>query len=340
VSIITGIIENFYIAIIAVIVATYLLNWVADILSDVLHLIGLKLNIPHSVRGATFDAAASSLPEFFTALIAVLVHQQFNDIGFGTIAGSGIFNVLLIPMLAILAFKGKNINVDLNKKGVFRDMFFYSAAISILIYFTAKGQYTSITGIVLISVYMAYLIKLYFETKKHQSEVEERTEEIEEAGGDKPYSKLLIISLFCLIGIYVLIDIIIKGALVIAATLHIPTIIVSLIVLASATSIPDTMLSIKSSKRGDIDGALSNAVGSNIFDISICLGVPLLFIKNPVIINFNENIGIIAFLLISMFTTAFVLLHKKGIKKKSVIYMAIAYSGFLIYIILVGMKVI
>jgi len=340
VGIITGMINNFYIAIVAIIVATYLLNWIADLLSDALHLVGLKLNIPHSVRGATFDAAASSLPEFFTALIAVLVHHQFNDIGFGTIAGSGIFNVLLIPMLAIMAFKGKNININLNKKGVLRDMFFYSLAISILIYFTAKGEYNFTTGVVLISVYVAYLIKLYIETKKHQSQVEERTEEIEEAGGDKPYSKLLGVTLFCLVGIYVLIDIIIKAALVVAATLNIPTIIVSLIVLASATSIPDTMLSIKSSKRGDIDGALSNAVGSNIFDISICLGVPLLFIKNPVLINFTENMGIIAFLLLSMFATAYVLLHKKGIKKKNIIYMAVTYSSFLIYVVLVGLKVV
>ncbi len=339
-GIITGMINNFYIAIVAIIVATYLLNWIADLLSDALHLVGLKLNIPHSVRGATFDAAASSLPEFFTALIAVLVHHQFNDIGFGTIAGSGIFNVLLIPMLAIMAFKGKNININLNKKGVLRDMFFYSLAISILIYFTAKGEYNFTTGVVLISVYVAYLIKLYIETKKHQSQVEERTEEIEEAGGDKPYSKLLGVTLFCLVGIYVLIDIIIKAALVVAATLNIPTIIVSLIVLASATSIPDTMLSIKSSKRGDIDGALSNAVGSNIFDISICLGVPLLFIKNPVLINFTENMGIIAFLLLSMFATAYVLLHKKGIKKKNIIYMAVTYSSFLIYVVLVGLKVV
>ena len=45
---------------------------------------------------------------------------------------------------------------------------------------------------------------------------------------------------------------------------------------AAASSVPDTLLSIAAAKRGDDDGAVSNAFGSNIFDICICLSVPLI----------------------------------------------------------------
>jgi cation:H+ antiporter len=218
-------------------------------------------------------------------------------------------------------------------------MLFYSAAILVLIFFTIRGQYTSITGIILILVYIGYLFKLYTETKEHQESVQERNDEIKEAGGDKPYSEILPIVFLCLFGIYFLIEVIVKSAIVVSTTFNIPTIIVSLIVLASATSIPDTLLSIKSSTRGDIDGALSNAVGSNIFDLSICLGMPLLLVKEPVVVGLRENLGIIFFLILSMITTAYVLLNKKGLSKNSGIYMGISYACFLGYIVLVGFGV-
>lgn len=333
---ITGMINNIFIAIIAILVGAYALNIVADKLSDALHIIGLKLNMPDSVRGATFDAVASSLPELFTALVALLVHHQFNEIGFGTVAGSGIFNILVIPMLSIWFFKG-NLNLHLDKKSVYRDMIFYLAAIVILVFYTFKGQYTFTTGIALVLVYFIYLLKLYLETKEHQDSSEGRHDELKEVG-DKPYIVLLVVTAICLFGIYFLVEIIVAGAVVTAETLKIPTIIVSLIVLASATSIPDTLLSIKSSKRGDIDGALSNAVGSNIFDLSICLGFPLLLVKNPIKVDFRGNIGIIFFLIVSMVTTASVLLNKKGLSKKSGLFMAISYIAFLGYVLLLGIR--
>ena len=50
----------------------------------------------------------------------------------------------------------------------------------------------------------------------------------------------------------------------------------AVVLAAAATSVPDTILSMKDAYRGEYDDALANAVGSNIFDITICLGVPLL----------------------------------------------------------------
>ena len=50
----------------------------------------------------------------------------------------------------------------------------------------------------------------------------------------------------------------------------------AVILAAAATSVPDTVLSVKDAMNGDYDDAVANAVGSNIFDICICLGLPLL----------------------------------------------------------------
>jgi cation:H+ antiporter len=44
---------------------------------------------------------------------------------------------------------------------------------------------------------------------------------------------------------------------------------------AAATSVPDTVLSYKDAIKGDYDDAVANAIGSNIFDICVALGLPL-----------------------------------------------------------------
>lgn len=56
--------------------------------------------------------------------------------------------------------------------------------------------------------------------------------------------------------------------------LHVPPFVMGLIFLAAGTSIPDTLGSIAVARQGEGDMAIANALGSNVFDILIGLGVP------------------------------------------------------------------
>jgi cation:H+ antiporter len=58
--------------------------------------------------------------------------------------------------------------------------------------------------------------------------------------------------------------------------LGMPTMFVAVIFASMATSVPDTILSVKDARSGDYDDAVANALGSNIFDICFALGLPLL----------------------------------------------------------------
>jgi cation:H+ antiporter len=58
--------------------------------------------------------------------------------------------------------------------------------------------------------------------------------------------------------------------------LRVPLYFTSVILAAAATSVPDTVLSVKDALNGNYDDSVSNALGSNIFDITIALGLPLL----------------------------------------------------------------
>jgi Ca2+/Na+ antiporter len=58
--------------------------------------------------------------------------------------------------------------------------------------------------------------------------------------------------------------------------LQIPTVVMGLTVLAAGTSIPDALGSVAVAREGQGDMAISNAIGSNVFDMTFALGVPAL----------------------------------------------------------------
>ncbi|EPY2272358.1 sodium:calcium antiporter [Clostridium sporogenes] len=339
-------INSLWISIIMLIVMSWIISKASDKLGDVLHILGVKLKIPTSVRGATFDAISSSFPEFSTAMIAVIVYKRFTDVGVPTIAGSGVFNILIIPMATIFAYKGKDLLIKVDKKVVYRDMIFYTMSIGALVLFTYLGAYTVFSGIVLVLIYIGYIFVLYSETKNYRKNISEENSAYEEIAAeldteeeDMSYLKIFIIMIITIALIWVSIDGIIQSTTVISTFFNIPQYIVSVVIIAACTSIPDTLLSIKSSQDGDVEGAVANAVGSNIFDVCICLGVPIIISGKTLPVNFSENVGVLIFLVISMLTTALLLLKKKGVTKKDAFVMFAVYLVFIIYIIGVALNI-
>lgn len=342
-------INNIYLATIVLIVMIFVINKASDTLGDALHVLGVKLKVPNSVRGATFDAVSSSFPEFSTAMVAVIVYKEFADVGVPTIAGSGIFNILLIPMLTIFAYKGSQL-LKADRAGVIRDMVFYTISIVVLMVMAFSGAFTPLSGTVLLLVYVGYIVTLYIQTKKHQrnltlgEEIGEKHElqvGLKEDGEDSDMvdmsnGKIFFTILITMTLLWLSSDAIVQSALIVSSTFNIPKIIIAVVILAACTSIPDTLLSIKSARLGDADGAVSNAVGSNIFDICVCLGVPMIIAGKSIPVNIGENIVIFSFLLISMLTTALLLLKKKGVGKKDALIMAFVYGLFIAYIACVG----
>uniref|UniRef100_A0A8C6TKR3 Sodium/potassium/calcium exchanger 5 n=1 Tax=Neogobius melanostomus TaxID=47308 RepID=A0A8C6TKR3_9GOBI len=92
---------------------------------------------------------------------------------------------------------------------------------------------------------------------------------------------------------------------VVGETLGIPDTVMGLTLLAAGTSIPDTVASVMVAREGKADMAMSNIVGSNVFDM-LCLGLPW-FIKtafvdttSPVEVNSTGLVFIASTLLLSI----------------------------------------
>lgn len=121
--------------------------------------------------------------------------------------------------------------------------------------------------------------------------------------------------------------------------LGIPLMFVALVLASAASSFPDTIISIKDAQRGQYDDAISNALGSNIFDVCFALGFPLFIfciMHGPIhmpqdIVDLSSELR---FLLLILTVVAVVIFTStKYIGKLKAFILLIIYFLFIAYII-------
>lgn len=117
-----------------------------------------RMNLSMDVAGATLMAAGGSAPELFTALFGTF---QESAIGFGTIVGSAVFNVLfVIAMCSLLSYEV----LELTWWPLFRDSLFYVIGLGVLAAFVGyvgEGQVELWEAIVLFAMYILYCLIMW-----------------------------------------------------------------------------------------------------------------------------------------------------------------------------------
>ena len=313
-----------------------------------------KLKLSSDASGATLLAMGSSAPEFFTSLIAVvgLAGSGHADIGAGTIVGSAIFNVLVI-VGASATFKA----VKLQWKPVMRDQLFYVITILMLLWTFGDGKITmpeALGFVAMYGVYVYFVVNwrkwLKYPEPPAPKAVKEEKHSVLQAithrviGFVVPdvakHPKLYVVSFgMSLVAIAALSWLLVDQAIVLADALHINPTFVALTILAAGTSIPDLIGSIVVAKQGRGDMAVSNAVGSNIFDILFGLGLPwmiALIIHPGAITVSTENLAASIFLLFAtVVATLFLLIARNWrLGRRSGLVLISLYVIYCIYTIL------
>ena len=309
---------------------------------DSLDKIAKKLNMSHDIAGATLMAIGSSAPELFIAIIALVKPGNHEAIGMGTIVGSAIFNILVI--IGASAVVRKTI---LKWQPVLRDTMFYSISILLLLLVFRDGLIDIFEASIFVIIYIIYLITLSQWTKFIKVDDDQKT--LEEFGDtlDKNKSFVLekifpkseryiltfVISILIIAGLsWVLVE----SAIEISAILEIPEAVVALTVLAIGTSVPDTISSVIVAKQGRGGMAISNAIGSNIFDILFGLGIPwliVLAINGGTIPVSTENLySSVVLLFATVFVIFFLfLLRRWHIGNKSGYFLILLYIAYLVW---------
>lgn len=269
---------------------------------ETLEIISKKLKLSSDIAGATFMAVGSSAPELFVSVLALFQEGSGQSLGAGTIVGSAIFNILVIIGASAL-FK----RAVLTWQPVIRDLVFYIFAIVILLFTFIDGEITFVDSLMYVGLYVLYLLSFSWWKKVFPYKVKGDDEGLLEdvvnseyaAIKKKPWSissaldKTLSFFFFDLEkreNLYVanflvavaflagLSHVMVESAVEVAHFMGVSEVIIGLTILAAGTSIPDLLSSVAVAKKGKGDMAISNAVGSNIFDIAVGLGVPWLII--------------------------------------------------------------
>jgi len=116
-----------------------------------------KMNLKEDVAGATWMAAGGSAPEFATSTIGVFF--SFSDVGFGTIVGSAVFNVLFV--IAACAFVS-NKPLDLSWWPLARDCSYYCFSLAMLVIFVSDLKVEGYEAVILFLMYIGYVTIMYF----------------------------------------------------------------------------------------------------------------------------------------------------------------------------------
>ena len=162
-------------------------------------------------------------------------------------------------------------HIILDRKGVLRDGLFFIGAELLLIYFLSDSVLKWWMGLGLLAVYASYMTYMIVQMRDYVEDDDEEDED-DDMTSSKAWTYLAVSTAVIGGACYAL-----SWAIVgLAAAWEVPTFMTAVVFGAAATSVPDTVLSLKDAAKGDFDDAVSNAIGSNIFDITVCLGLPLL----------------------------------------------------------------
>ncbi|WP_419534574.1 sodium:calcium antiporter [Endozoicomonas sp.] len=261
----------------------------------------LGRNMSEGVKGGLINAVGSSLPEMLTtfSLLFFLHDEAGFAAGVSVTVGSAVFNAIVIPLTCILAVRfygvrGQSVkSFTISKTALKRDGFWLLLGEVVLIFMLIKfNLFHWWMGAALIIVYLGYLVHM-LKSGSHDGEDDYEFESLESSNilaalikfdfnkvffNDKPLSKFSawINLFFATLIIAIACHFLSLSVVGIADGLNIPVYLSALVFAAAATSVPDTFLSIKDAVKGQYDDAVSNAFGSNTFDITVALGLPLL----------------------------------------------------------------
>ena len=284
-----------------------------------------KFNISKLVAGMTIVSFATSSPELFVSIEAIV--NKSSDIVFGNIIGSNIANIALVLGCTALFF---NINVsDKTLKIDFPFLFFSTFSVGYILYFL--GKITFFTGLILLMILTAYLFYIISSSRNEKNSIVDQEEK-----DDK--STYLNCFTYLILGIVLLkygADFLVSSAIDIATLLNIEERIIAVTVVAIGTSVPELATSIVAALKKEVDLAVGNIVGSNIFNLLAVLGITALY-KEIEIMN-NDILSIdylFMFFITGIFGVMLYFFDKGKINKLKGGILLLIYFSFIYYSII------
>lgn len=296
-------------------------------LSNYADIISKSKKVNTAFIGGILLAGLTSLPEFVTCLSAIYLNNPYLAIG--DVLGSNFFNIAIISFLDIIFIK----KFIFNKTSKYHYLVYLLLIINyFIIYFYLNGNLSlsifniGIPTLVIIITYFYYLFSL---SKREEQEIERIKSEVK-----YPVLKFIITSILMVLSSILLtlvVNIISKQNPAFSISL------IGALLLGITTSLPEVITFITLIKLNSYDIALSNIIGSNLFNLLV-LGVSDFFLKRNNIYYYSdiESILLIKLAFISTILNLFQNQRKKTNKK--ILYIIPSVIVVFLYLLFLFLK--
>lgn len=286
-----------------------------------------KFNVPSLIIGMTIVAMGTSLPELAVSVTASMVGN--NTLAVSNVAGSNIFNLMVVCGACALFTP-----LTIEKNTLLKEFPFSIICAGLLVVLgflgMSLGRVDGIIFLVIFIVYLFWMIRSAKQARNAGDKLEEEEEEfIEEEIKILPMWKCLLFIVGGMIAIKFGGDFVVDGASTIAAGFGLSQTLIGLTIVALGTSLPELVTSIVAARKDEVDMALGNVIGSNIFNILLILGVAAVI--SPITFLMENIIDIVILIVMSLVVWIFAWTSKE-INRKEGIMMLLMYAVYMVYI--------
>ncbi|MFI4853438.1 MAG: calcium/sodium antiporter [Phycisphaerales bacterium JB065] len=238
-----------------------------------------RLKVPAIIVGLTVVAFGTSAPELALNIAAAL--KGNDELSFGNIVGSNIANVGLILGLSAMVLP-LLVNSSVVKRELPMMLLASVMTAGLAIYPFESGEYghgvlSRIDGAILLAGFVFTMVMIFKSVKNPRgedgSDISAEIQELQEAVQHQPVWRGLV---FIALGLGMLVaggQVSESAASTIASAMGMSDELIGLTVVAVATSLPELATSLAAIRRGQVDIAVGNVVGSNLFNLLLVLGV-------------------------------------------------------------------
>ena len=300
----------------------------SDILVDASSSLAQRIGVPKMLIALTIVAFGTCAPE--VAISFRSVASANSEMALANVIGSCIVNIFLIIGIAsfIRPIKVKLVTV----KKELPILFLITTCFSILMLDSMFNPLTSDTfsrsdGIILILLFMIFVLYLVNMVVKRDKEVDK--EEIK-----YPIWLAIILIIVSIILIIYSSDLIVNNATEIARFLGVSDKIITMSAVVIGTSLPEMVMTVTSARKGEFDMALGNIIGTNIFNICIVLGLPIIIYGDMVLAGFGMVDIVVLFL--SSFLLFWFARSERTITRREAVVMLGVFLFYYIYLVISG----
>lgn len=291
----------------------------ADFFVDGASRLALKFHVPSLIIGMTIVAMGTSAPECAVSISASVAGS--NGMAIGNVIGSNMFNLLVVcGVCAVIA------PMAVNKITLKKDFPFAIIVGLLLLGFGSLGMgINRLEGIIMLAIFAVFIWNMIATAKKNKTE----TQVADEVPVAFSWVKVLLSIGGGLVAIVVGGQLVVNSAEVIAASFGLSENLIGLTVCAIGTSLPELVTSIVAARKGEVDMAIGNVIGSNIFNILLVLALASAI--SPCAMTMENVIDLVILLAVSLIMILLILPKKQLNRAGGGICIAM-YVAYMVYI--------